>query len=52
MRADFLKIVLSLSSNEILDLAKTDHLLWFARINQMLLGNMQLSSSVVINHRA
>ena len=52
VRADFLKIGLSLSSNEILDLAKTDHLLWFARINQMLLGNMQLSSSDVINHRA
>lgn len=50
VRTDFLKSGLSLSSNEILDLAKTDHLIWFARINQMLMGNMQLNSADVINH--
>ena len=51
VRTDFLNGGLSLSSNEILDLAKTDHLIWFARINQMLLGNMQLNSADVMNHQ-
>ncbi len=50
VRTNFLKNGLSLTSNEILDLAKTDHLIWFARINQMLLGNLQLNSADVINH--
>ena len=50
VRTNFLKNGLSLTSKEILDLAKTDHLIWFARINQMLLGNLQLNSADVINH--
>ena len=51
VRTDFLNGGLSLSSNETLDLAKTDHLIWFARVNQMLLGNMQLNSADVMNHQ-
>ena len=50
VRTNFLKNGLSLTSNELLDLARTDHLIWFARINQMLLGNLQLNSADVISH--
>ncbi len=50
VRSDFLKSGVRLDSSDILDLAKTDHLIWFARINQMLLGNMQLDAADVVNH--
>ena len=50
VRTDFLKGGLALQSNDILDLAKTDHLIWFARINQMLLGNVHLKSADVLDY--
>lgn len=50
VRADLLKGGMALQSNEILDLAKTDHLIWLARINQMFLGNMKLNSADVLDY--
>ncbi|BEU87133.1 hypothetical protein TAMA11512_05970 [Selenomonas sp. TAMA-11512] len=50
VRNDFLQGDLPLQSDDILDLAKTDHLLWFSRINQMLLGNLKLDAAAVSNH--
>lgn len=40
MRAGLLKYDLPLQSNDIIDLAKTDHMLWLARVNQMMWGNL------------
>ncbi len=50
VRKDFLKSGLIMSSNETLDLAKTDHLLWLSRINQMLIGNIRLNSADILSY--
>lgn len=52
MRTELAEKNLDISSREIIDLAKTDHLLWRARINQMLWGNLSLDSGSVRDHTA
>lgn len=52
MRTELARRNLDISSREIIDLAKTDHLLWRARINQMLWGNLSLDSGSVRDHSA
>lgn len=37
---------------EVIELSKTDHLLWRARLNQMLWGNMDLDAKNVCDHTA
>lgn len=41
---------LGFGSSEIIEFAKTDHLIWSVRVNQMLWGNLQLDSKDVISH--
>lgn len=50
LRADLGSYKMSLSSNDIIDLAKTDHLLWRWRIESMLAGRLQLEASNVKDH--
>lgn len=52
MRTELAGKNLDVSSREIIDLAKTDHLLWRARINQMLWGSLSLDSNSVRDHNA
>lgn len=50
MRDRLGKMQLDLSDKETLEITKTDHLMWKARINQMLWGNMDLDSKDVRDH--
>ena len=40
---------LNFPPKDLIDLAKTDHLIWRARVNQMLWGNLELNAADVIN---
>lgn len=40
---------LTFGPKELIELAKTDHLIWRARINQMLWGNVELDAADVAN---
>ena len=40
---------LNFPPKDLIELAKTDHLIWRARINQMLWGNLELNSADVVN---
>lgn len=50
LRADLDNYKISLSTNDIIDLAKTDHLLWRWRIESMLVGRVQLDANNVKDH--
>ena len=50
MRMELAAKDLGFDQNDIVDLAKTDHLLWKARINQMLWGNIDLDAGNVRDH--
>ena len=52
MRTSLADRGLELGDADILELAKTDHLLWKARINQMIWGNIDLDSNKVCDHTA
>ena len=40
---------LDFPAGDLIDLAKTDHLVWRARINQMMWGNLELNAADVVN---
>ena len=50
MRTALAGLDLDITDKENVDLAKTDHLLWRARISQMLWGNIDLDASNVRDH--
>lgn len=50
MRTELANRSLDINDKELIDLAKTDHLLWKARINQMLWGNLKLDAADVRDH--
>lgn len=50
LRANLGKYQVTFSTNDIIDLAKTDHLLWRWRIESMLAGRVQLEASNVQDH--
>lgn len=51
MRTELADRNLNLTDGQVINLARTDHLLWKARISQMLWGNLDLDSKNVCNHR-
>ncbi|WLR51139.1 methyl-accepting chemotaxis protein [Bacillus tianshenii] len=51
LRNDISGYTVSLTSNNIIDLAKTDHLLWRWKIENMLAGRIQLDAEKVKDHR-
>ena len=52
MRTTLAEMDLAVSDKENVELAKTDHLLWRARLSQMLWGNIDLNASNVRDHTA
>lgn len=52
IRTEISGLQLPYRADEIIELAKTDHLLWMARINYMLRGLLTLDANNVRNHRA
>ncbi len=42
----------TLADRDILDLAKTDHLIWLVRLNELLLNGQSLDAEIAANHHA
>lgn len=51
MRNEFLKNRIRINSEDIIDFAKSDHLMWIPKINQMIWGNLHLDAEVAGDHR-
>lgn len=49
VRGKISSLGLTFGPKELIELAKTDHLIWRARINQMLWGNVELDAADVAN---
>lgn len=52
LRTEIGKYRINLTPNELLELAKTDHILWKWRIENMLVGRIQLETEAVRDHTA